>query len=453
MSEPKGDLTIDHQTVSASEQKVTAIELRIRTFQASPKEVMAWNFAQDPLLETMTHLKIRHHKGEAAAFDEYKKISTSKNRVYESGASLLVASVAYPEIFADQPSKVFKRLDEVFLRDISKDQVVNKDAPLSPDDIIKVSINRLMFKGLTYDDLYKIFIAAEMLKSALSFGVPQQSPHSNDSNVTNHHIDSFYANELYRTIVNKSSNNPDRRTQMLCLKAKRALLSDSIIESRSQKSNELPNSNKDKDQHEAYMDYINGIEKIFLKDTNINLNSPENRGMLHEFLWYLDANLYLDHNGKNDLYVFPAFSAQDAPQIGYPQGNRGYDYRVQTNRWTQRMFIQLKSKDQVFRKKTYHPLIRVLNEQSFQDINPVRLAKKLRSYRAYLEQPSEKSWQLANRFILNSVREFFGNSISDEIGSEHSERLLKVYRNARELPKNKSARRRMLKELGGTDSR
>lgn len=446
MAEPRTDLAIDHQTVSASEQRTSGTELRIKLYQARPEEVLTWNFAQDPILETMAHLKFRHQRaGDTSAYEEYRSISNSKNQVYSAGAALLTASVAYPEIFTDEPRNLHAKLEGVFLRDVPKDQIANIDAPLSPDDIIKVSLNRITFKNLSYDDLYRLFIAADMLNSSASFGIPQQSPYN--SRATNHLVDLFYANEIYRAIANKTFSSSDRRMQLLGLKAKRALFSESITQSRSHKQNSPENQYQGEDPKQAYKEYIEGIERVFLDTPGINLNTPENRGALHEILWLLDTNLYLDHKGENGWYVIPSATAQDAPQIGYPQGNRGYDYRVQTKSWNQRTFIQLKSKEQGFYKKKYHPLIRVVGERNFRDINPGRLAMKLRAYRRYLEQPTDEIWQQASGYILDSVREFV-DEITRAGGSiEHSDRLAQAYRGSQELPKNKGARRRALKEL------
>lgn len=439
MSEPRTELGIDYQTVTTAERNTASIETRINTFQAAPSEVMTWNFAQDPLLEDLTWYKIVHQKlGSSQAFEAYASASTNKNRLYADGAAILVASVGFPEIPFGKAGSSLPTLEQFYFKETPEHMIGNKDAPLSPDDIIRLSLNRLTFRKLSVDDLQQLFTAAEMLQTSISFGKPVESP--KNPKLTNHSFNAFYALQIYRTIVNKADVSTDPEVQLLGLRAKRALFANAVTQIRYNPDG-FPDYEEGTRQ-DAYLEYIGALEKFFLQGNIKNLNAPETRGLLHEMLWVLDANLYLDHQGNKDWFIYPSTLAQDAPQIGYPKGNRGFDYRVQTN-WSNRLLVQLKSKGQVYHNKKYHPLIRVLNETHFNDTNPNRLAARFKIFRRFLEQPTDESWNQARGFLLGSATDFIDDITRIDNPIAHSDRLAHAYQ--RDLPKNKSARRRIIK--------
>jgi hypothetical protein len=102
------------------------------------------------------------------------------------------------------------------------------------------------------------------------------------------------------------------------------------------------------------------------------------------------------------------------PIVGRPKLRRGIDAKIAFISKDISFPIQLKSGTNQKDKK-YHPLIKVVNEQNFQDINPGRLHKKLEAYRRLLDSNyAEGEIPKAMEYILPSVKAILGGIKTDD---------------------------------------
>lgn len=435
------DLAGDYTRVSGTEMARQPVEDNIQFYAATAQEIVNWYFAKDPLSEFEILQFIKYKNGDLKARDDHAFWDEYRNVAYEKAGAALVAQTIFPEFYTDGLDKGYDRLEEAFFQEIPKEEIVDPDAVLSPDDIMGLAFRKIDNMGLSNEQLKNLFLAAEMFSFASTLGEARKT----HLDLSSHTVDWYMSMRLFELISDRALKSADLNTRILGVKAEWQKISPSIAVSKTKVEHLKPKIYKDAEQ-QLYLEMISALETAFLADSGVNLNAGDIRGQLHELIWFLDFNILLRHeDAGNNFMILPARSFQDAPRIGYPQNNRGFDYHVNDVWGKTNLLIQLKSKEQPYKKKTYHPLITVIGEKNFSDTDQRRLSYKLNAYRSFIETGSEQSWQNAKRYILGSVSEFWQTLPLEQ--PSVPERLVSAYENGQNLPKNKSARRRLMKDL------
>jgi len=163
---------------------------------------------------------------------------------------------------------------------------------------------------------------------------------------------------------------------------------------------------------------VDGLETTFLGEqgllSNPTISRQFKKGLLFELAWVLDAQILSDIKYNSDVQISPSSSFDDMPIVGRPKLRRGIDAKIAFISKDISFPIQLKSGTNQKDKK-YHPLIKVVNEQNFQDINPGRLHKKLEAYRRLLDSNyAEGEIPKAMEYILPSVKAILGGIKTDD---------------------------------------
>lgn len=168
---------------------------------------------------------------------------------------------------------------------------------------------------------------------------------------------------------------------------------------------------------------VDTLRFIFLDGKALEAMSVgEAKGLLHELLWMVDANmLALSNPGYSDISVHPSRLYSDHPMINNPDLYHGIDYVV--SRGVDKRMLdmtghicahsyQLKSGSQD--GKTYHPSITLAIDEDFRgDLDKRRLITRLNMYSKLITSGFQDSHEMKRflgdgkrrPYLLNSVRE------------------------------------------------
>lgn len=437
------DLHVDYKRVNNAESRMSLMGQKIRTCEASQSEIINWYYSQDPLYEAQTDLWFIYDLGRKDAGTELLRQRNLKYITFERGADILIAGTVFPELFTEGSFKGRQKLDAMMTKEAPSWMIGNGDreAPLSLDDIVNFSINKMRFRSYSLDDLKKLYIAADMITMASNIGDVRLNLEDRQKTRKIHQT---LASEIYHTVYEHAIESTDFETKVLGLKAKWMYTGINIPYAKIIKDSQETDLYKNEEQTMC-LDMINAIEKVYLNQDSMDLSKGELRGSLHELIWFLDFSMLSLHENENSIVALPAWFFQDAPKIDYPKNNRGYDYQIQNIVNGAIMFLQLKSKEQPHFRKDYHPLITVVTEKNFNDFQKNRLRAKLNKYRDFIETGSEEAWDLASTYLLGSVNEVWNklHNQKDNIRDQTKTAYLETQR----IPKNKSARRRLMKDL------
>jgi hypothetical protein len=454
MSADRKDLFGDFQRMDRVLSNNSGNEYNIQVFNATPKEVRDWYRAQDPLseleiIQAMRGLSTnnRHHKREFKYLKDYKSVA------YEKGSAILVANAIFPELYIDGPFEGYRKLEEKVTQETPPEQIVDSKAMLSADDIIGFSLKELRNNQdirLTDSNLRDLFSAAEMSHIAAMIGLVK--PANRHQSLTPHKLNEYVAVILYGEVARRAQESSDLNTRILGLRARVAELSMAMLYLRRKPE---PHKKEIYEEHGKILlrELVDNLESVFLSGRNIDFKNNEIRGTLHEMMWFLDFSMLLMHEDKeNRIFIFPSKTFQDFPISGVPREerpkeNRAFDFSLAEVDYGA-MCIQIKSRPKSQEQKLYHPVIKVVKERNFQDVNPGRLTKKIRKYREYIDTQNEELWQSIRRdYVLESVNEVWGQISQMPHIPFHLETFKTSYVKKQKMPKNNSARRRLIKEM------
>ena len=432
------DLQIDYEKVNNAESRMDIVGDKVRACTASPSEITDWYFSQDPLYEAQSNLLLFHDSGHKNAGTELLRQRHLKYLAYERGAGILIGATVFPELFTEGSFKGWQKLDDLMTKGAPSWMIKDREARLSLDDIVNFSIERMRFKSFTLDELKALYIAADMITMASNIGDVRQG--REDRHKTQKLLQ-VMAGEMYLKIYEKTMASSDFSTKTLGLKAK-WMASGIIIPYATNIDLDKPNPFEEEKKN-YLVEMIEAMEKVYLGQEDIDISKGELRGGLHELIWFLDFCMLSIHEDDNTIVALPSWFFQDSPKIDYPENNRGYDYQIKNLANDTFIFLQLKSKEPHF-KKDYHPLVTVVHEKNFNDFQKNRLRSKLKRYKEFIETGSEESWKLASPYILGSVHEVWSkvHSLRDNLRDQTKSTYLET-----RVPKNKSARRRLMKDL------
>ena len=400
-----------------------------------PEEIEEWYLSQDPLNETEKE-KIKQFRESGDSFGIFRE-DIHRTSLYATAASLMVSSVAYPEIFVDRETAKdwHSILDEEFMRQCQEDEtpIINADEPLSRKSIIYMGLNHIVESGKKLNplDTRRLAMASEMLEQSSSIKqalintftkagldmdmimelmYPEYKMQEQGFQAGVHE-DYALSKVVYDLLaIEVMKQNPVVIDDSLKYILKRGwgasahILGDAEV-----------NRSDEKKQHHAQdtmLRMTKMLESIFV-ETGVLRGSQrgEWKGLLHELIWLLDGYmLVLSDDRYSGINLMPTREPEDAPRVGRPQLRRGYDYKMGVANDKDAHYIQLKSGSR--EGSDYHPRIIVIREENFQDANTKRLSAKLRAYQKVLESQfdPEVTEPALDKYVLTTVRsevEFF----------------------------------------------
>lgn len=404
-------------SLSLSQQFSTVLDKELETrkkyeesilqLSASAEEVLSWWKSRDPLLETSE--KILKSIPHDMINDQIQK----EFRLFLHGGLLLLMGTMceHPENQHvlkwnyELRKNSSKNIDELFLI-----------AAKSLDELL-TKLKKEQQIAFTFDDLERLYICAEMMATG--------------SRLNNIDVDRLdYLEQVIKIIIHtldivssyKSTPEPPNskvedqvlldEVRILALKA--CLLQNALVENRPESIGS--NANK------ALSSLLDDLYSLFVETSETNtiwkrLKQPIIKGFLHEILWYLDFIMFRHtHPEKySKVNIMPSFSFADRPEIGKPEHNRAYDFYIadRRNAGIERdiNFVQLKSSQQSEKKpgsnKKYHPLITVVEEQNFMDVNPARLRAKINIYKQILDNGfRQEDREKLDKYTLPTVKSY-----------------------------------------------
>ncbi len=370
-------------------------------------DAITWSKGMDPLRQGSDALAKMHAAGEVSdeTFESYRLNSAF---AYQNSAEALIASVAFPDIFADPKNTHW--LPEVTQRAGFKK--ASPDSDWTPYHTITTSLSEFDNRSdLSNDDLARLSLAAEMLdisgtsKFVLSLpGLSKTASNETEALALRKgaQYDKSFAVHLRNTVAEQAllgqdDQIPEYERYAVGL---RALWRNT--------ANHLAARTMDGHREQSLavlQSMIDCLNIIFLERGAIEEATDKNnvKGLLHELMWMLDGYMIMLHDSKYDgIDIVPSFSVEDQPVIGRPLLNRGFDYRIGDIKSSMTR-IQLKSSPIV--RDVYHEDIKVVTEDNFTDINPRRLAAKLGNYRRVLEgDPTIDAKIVIDKYALKSVQ-------------------------------------------------
>ncbi len=378
-------LSVDLQRVDAkgTSNRIRTLEGKIIRGEARPDQILAWYHAQDPIDETnvLSVIKI-----ESRALDESELLATMDSILQRTAKKASLYEDAAFQLFKTTPS-YRQRLEGNYDRDVTRDY--------------------------TKDDFLHTFVAAEMYWMAAgiwgSEAIQRTQPNLLETEVKRIK-GTKAAITLFDFVANLATDTQRYKDpQILMLGVEAQLKLDSLT----QQSTHDQVSEIRKAQ--LLTDAIRTIDRVFLGEgellTNPNLPKAVLKGKLLEFMWLIDAHMYLRMQGDFSTIVIPTARYEDMPQVGRPDLKRGADITVRNFETGTNFLIQLKSSRE--QTRPYHPAITVVQEDNFQDTSFGRLRNKLGAYKRYIESGFDPAFQAdALRYILPSVREIFTSEVT-----------------------------------------
>jgi len=353
----------------------------VNMMDARPEEIIDWYHRQDPLAEAgmMSYLKYQQARNVGdvidAAIDNHLRISA-----FEIGASKLVANVLLADEMKRRSAPDLRTLlEDLYATDLAE-QVKNPEAMFSTDDIISASLQIGAGKNCNLEEAKQLFVASEMLFAASteSSSVVEQLQ-GPEAEKLRKALDRLMMRQVMKLAIDKveplAQTDPEARLHFL------QATNQYIAIVMADEYYRFGENGFKPVRDEILSFFIESVRKQFLSEhgaSSTGLPKGELKGTLHETLWLLDM-MMLREIDQLDYYVFPSLTQQDRPLIGRPKLNRGFDFMlIEPNDGTELAF-QLKSSAKR-RHGHYHPMISVLVEENFVDIDPRRLNRKLLNY-------------------------------------------------------------------------
>jgi hypothetical protein len=384
----------------------------IANLTASVDDTLDWYHAQDPLNEMryFSSLAIFDINGKIneKEYLAYLEEQARNAQHYENAAANLIARTMMPEYFETDvpPAQVFL---EGIKKDYADDGQVFDDMELTSLDIIVHCIGYSTKKDYSDAELKVLIDAADMLSYAAGFSdelrdiVDEKITKGEtlDTAELNRHqaevpterqklLNQLTAPFLYLAIAYSGRNYQEAGRYESAENYLRAMM-------RTSKHAIGPTRNgRDVESQEHLFDGFRGLidaaEYVFTGPDSLQTrfkNDPSVRGLLHEYMWYLDFSLLLWAEQVQDIHLVIANSSQDEPHINHPSKRRGVDFfsivMGGPDGWTSHG-VNLKSRPHPNNKQPYHPEIRELPEKNLMEMNPKAMGAKLALYKKLIEQ-------------------------------------------------------------------
>lgn len=424
---------------------------KIAHYTATPEEADAWWRSLDPINETF-HLAL----DVAVAADDCKiiheEMELNSQRMFNAGkaAVCIMSSVLLPEAFEDE-SKPW--LGEVESRLPTFQADTEEEASHFYKLLLGLHYKLTQADSFYPDQIAKMIVSAEMLFSSVrhTYNLARDGqllfPGVSEKHLFETiNAEADFGNYIYNTAVqyiNLPEHDEPEQTQvfdeirMLGLRARIMQVAENSSHTESQISTHGEfRHNTELRRNEALDTLIQDLQCVFdnpeLSITD-RLRTPTIKGTLHEILWYLDTimlrRMYPDKYGE--ITVMPAFDSADRPHVGNPKHRRGYDMVVKHENTYD--YIQLKSSPQKGKRKVdakYHPIITVLEEENFMDLQTKRLRAKLAAYRRLFDSGfPESEAQTVDKYALPTAKLAMDNILLMPEGrGEKMRKMLMKYR-------------------------
>lgn len=410
---------IDHVTlikqledVRHKENAVFHIVPKIKDLSASSEEVLEWYFAKDPYIDIQEILISNiDPEDDPEALDIILDEMLGEPDALIVGGAILLGSRLMPDIFEQEDPDVRRKMLQEKHREYRRLGMLKSPNDISDRQALILTVATAFSEVYSVEerDAEAIYIAAEMLENGSSAknGFKRYLKNSSNEEALIQ-ITQQLSTRLYNTVATMSTIRPEEQelsdgVRMLGLNA--------AVQIASRNMGASMDKLKMSDYTKADLEFSNLVncifETVFNRETGINerLNSNVVKGPIHEAIWFLDAyvlrRMYPEKYGP--IRMNPSYLRDDAPEINYPDLNRGYDFVISNG--VAEDYVQLKSRSS---QQEYHPSITVLEEKNFQDIqsNGKRLFNKLRAYMDwYINDFDPAMNPRIEKFILPSVVE------------------------------------------------
>lgn len=386
---------------------------RIFDLSATPDEVLQWYFARDPYIDSDTFLidAVMRQRVEDSETSKILVNDTVNEPTYVLiGGTLLAASFIIPKAFESVDPIERKELFTQYFIDCRRFQEITCPPNLTTAQALLLTCAATLNNIYDFDetDAENMFIAAEMLANgAAGRNGFKKFTKVSELDAQFNEIASVLSRKLYEIVANFSTEGSERRelsdaVRMLGMTASLNIAERTMGASMRTLAGEgLVRADADF----AYM-VTRLLNSIFYDETGIEqrLRTPQVKGPLHEVIWFIDAYvLRRMHPEKyGDIRMNPSYLRDDAPEVGYPRLNRGYDFVVSNG--VAQDYVQNKSGSS---KTEYHPAITVLEEVNFLDITNggKRLRNKLTAYQEWVVNDCDPSMiSKLEKYILPTVR-------------------------------------------------
>ncbi len=382
-------LATDLSLMDTVQNKRSSLERDIMTLRATPQTVISWYFNHDPLKELDAYRNaVALTTGSRRDIAE-PIISDSRHKtISEAGAAILMMNIAFPELNGLIGEAYTDRFAEIIQRNTTENKREDKNIIIGTLDLVAFTLYTLHQSSgkrdlYTRTELEHMKIAADLLIYASIANVQEPTDvtvkiDNRTRKMTREGINRLYALDIYQSVADYGlSQKADEISQLIGLESLMSYATVFLNAAR------LPTVRKRaglSQQKQLLGRMIDAVEHIFVEHPE-RLND-ENRGRyqgkLHELMWFIDMQFYIETAHKYYIQLYPAQRAEDQPHIEYPSINRGFDYRLRDARNDQFILVQLKSGK---KGHQYHPLIKVLKDPQMIDYNPEQLREKVASYR------------------------------------------------------------------------
>src|SRR3989344_1795460 len=393
-------------------------ESEILALRASAEDVLLWWKSRDPLLETRKHLLMSIPLDKRPA--EIQKLNT----LFLHGSLTLLHDTISPYLDAEGIAKresIFHESEP--LRSDNIDALFLMIADLVNEQLLKIQEGSV---AISKHDMEQLLIAAELAGIGLgSIDIEQRTDYfKHVVQMRNEALDIVSSFISIQEPPNSSENELREIDAIRMLALKSCMQQDSTAENHYVVNRNGSRSNPDVKSTEQMLSYLlTDLGSLFIETNEFNtiwkrLKSRTIRGSLHEVLWYVDC-IVLKHmypEKYSDINIVPASSYANRPEIGRPEHNRAYDFYIRTTKDNGQEifsnFVQLKSSppsvDKPGTNKKYHPLVEVLYEQNFMDVNPSRLQNKINNYKKIVERGfTDDDREQLEKYILPTARMYF----------------------------------------------
>jgi hypothetical protein len=375
-----------HKVAEAHAEARDAYRDKILSFRASPEEVEAWFYANDPtgvMYEIAMQTSV--YTNDTETINSIRQDGVYDSLAMTRGGLTLLMKAYHPELFTEgEEGKWLERyLKELYLPGVESGAF---DGPSNDEYSLDECVIDACYRKLENDNqisakfLDTAYMAAEMLKIGttdlfvnINGGevIVTEDADAADALVDLHpsapgirpvYI-SGYDHDVFLNLVGRQmglsavmlksvadfavkndqpewmSDTEFDASRMLGLKAK-------VILAAMHTDWLNVHTDGEKSDEKEISEIIESMQSIFGDPSApimSRLKSPNVKGSLHEVLWFLDAYALrkLNPDTFGDVVVQPMYSHQDAPRIGYPEQRRGIDMTVSNKDIHDR--IQLKS--------------------------------------------------------------------------------------------------------------
>jgi hypothetical protein len=386
---------------------------RIFDLSATPDEVLQWYFTRDPYIDNdaLVFEALKRHKEEDSEPSKILINDMVNEPTYVLiGGTLLAASIIIPKAFDSEDPIERKKIFAQYFSDCRRFNEITCPPNLTSAQALLLTCASTLNAIYEFQesDAENIFIAAEMLANGAGgregFG---KLTSTTELDAQFNEIAKKLSRKLYEQVASFGTEASGRRelsdgVRMLGMTASLNIAERTMGASMNTLTSEgLVNADSDF----AYL-VTRLLNTIFYDETGLDqrLRTPPVKGPLHEIIWFIDAYvLRRMHPEKyGNIRMNPSYLRDDAPEIGYPRFNRGYDFVVSNG--VAQDYVQNKSGSS---KTEYHPAITVLEEINFLDIanGGKRLRSKLTAYQKWItEDCNPEMIPILEKYILPTAR-------------------------------------------------